>query len=518
LSLSPEKITALEALFQDASVEAPGCAVGVIENGEVCFARGYGLASLEHGVPITPATRFYMASVSKQVAALAVLLAAESGRLDLDDSIRKTMPELPAYMDGVSVRHLLAHTGGVRDYFVLGFLAGLSAEHPYSEADVLDIVSRQRALNFAPGAEFAYSNSGYVLLSIAIARATGQRLDDFAREAIFAPLGMRASRFQHDHTAIVPDKAFGYARRGDQWGVANSMLDVVADGGLYASLEDMLAWAANLLAPRIGASAIALMGTPATLNSGASTGYGMGLFVTRHRGLAVLEHSGGHGGYRTQLQVYPSEGFGVVVLCNDAAGQPQQIARQVAEACLEDRMAPPAARAPAPAPEALQARAGCYRTAVGDVLALVEQEGKLFIHGVPLALQALGDDSFAMAGDPDILRLAFDAESGFALTLGSAAPRRFTRCEPPAEGDEGAFLGEFRSAEMGAACVVHRDGDSLAVSFGRGPAAALRQISPGCLWAADLGVTLAYQRSGSGEVEGFTAAGGRVRGVAYRRV
>ena len=518
MTLAPEKIARIEALFKGIAAEGPGCAVGVVENGEVAFARGYGQACLEHGVPITSKTRFYMASVSKQVAAMAVLLAAEAGRLDLGDPIRKTIPELPAYMDGVTLRHLLAHTGGVRDYFVVGFLAGLSPEHPYSEADVLDIVGRQRALNFAPGEAFAYSNSGYVLLSIAIARATGQRLDDFARETMFTPLSMQASRFQHDHTDLVPDKAFGYVRRGEQWTTANTMLDVVADGGLYSSLEDMLAWAANLLAPSIGSSAIAQMATPGLLNSGAPTGYGMGLFITRHRGLAMLEHSGGNAGYRTQLQIYPGEGLGVVVLCNDAAGLPQMIARQVTEICLDDRMAPRAAISAAPTPEALQARAACYRAAEGDVVALVEQEGGLYVYGVPLPLAPLGAESFALAGDPDVLRVAFDADGGFALTQGSAAPQRFARCEPPAECDEDAFLGDFESAEVGARCAVRRAGDALVVSFARGPAVPLRLIGPDCLFAPDLGVALDYGRGGGGGVEGFTAGGARVRGLAYSRV
>ncbi len=518
LKLAPDKIARLEALLEGVGRDGPGCAVGAVENGEMLFARGCGLACLEHGVPITPATRFYMASVSKQVAALAVLLAAETGQLDLRDSIRKTIPELPPYMDGVTVRHLLTHTGGVRDYFILGFLSGLSSEHPYSEADVVDLVGRQRALNFPPGEDVVYSNSGYVLLSIAMARATGKRLDDFAREMIFAPLGMDASRFQHDHAAVVPDKAFGYAKRGDQWGVANSMLDVVGDGGLYASLEDMLAWARNLLSPRVGAAAIVRMQTLETLSSGASTGYGMGLFITRHRGLAMLEHGGGLAGYRTQLQVYPSEGFGVVVLCNGAAGMPQLIARQVAEICLADRMGPPPARATAPSIEAVRARAACYRAAEGDILSLVESDGRLYVEGVPTALRPLSADTFAIAGDPDVIRLAFDAEGGLAVTQGSAALRRFRRCEPPVKRDQDGFLGDFRSPDVGASCAVRQNGETLTVSFGGGPPMDLRLIDPDCLRARDLGVALEYRRDRSGAVDGFTVTGGRVRGIAYSRV
>lgn len=517
MTLSPEKRARIEGLLADFAIDSPGCAVGVVANGETLFAQGRGLASLEHGVPITPASRFYMASVSKQVAAMAVLLAVEAGQLDLAESIRNTIPELPAYLDAVTIRHLLTHTGGVRDYFTLGFLRGFSPEHVYTEAGVLELVGRQAALNFAPGADFAYSNSGYVLLSIAVARATGKRLDAFARDTIFAPLGMNATRFQHDHAAIVPDKAFGYAKRGEQWLVANSMLDVVGDGGLYASLEDMLAWAKNLLSPRIGAAAIACMQTPETLSSGASTGYGMGLVVRRHRGLMMFEHGGGLAGYRTQLQVYPSEGFGVAVLCNDASASPQHLSGQIAEVCLEDRMAPRPEPAPTPAIETVRARAGSYRRDNGVVLSFVEREGKLYLRGIPIELRLLDEATVAMDGDPDIMRITFDAE-GFTLTQGLSAPERFQRCEPPGEIEADAFVGDFHSPEVGAACRVRHSDGSLAITFAGVASAALQPIGPNDLWAPDLGVTLAFQRDASGAAQGFTASSLRIRGLGYLRV
>lgn len=510
----------VEALFQDAAADAPGCAVGVMEGGATVFARAFGLASLEHGAPITAATRFYLASVSKQVTALAVLLAADAGHLDLDGAVRKSIPELPAYMDGVTHRRLLTHTAGVRDYFTVGFLAGLGPEHPYSEDDVLQIVGRQRALNFSPGDDFLYSNSGYVLLAIAIARATGKRLDAFARETIFTPLGMDASRFQHDHAAVVPDKAFGYEKRDGQWRTANSMLDVVGDGGMYASLDDMLAWTRNLLAPRVGARAIDAMQTSAVLTSGASTGYGMGLQVGAHRGLRTLEHGGGLAGYRTELLAYPTEGFGVVVLCNDAAAWPALTARRVAEVFLADRMAPAPTTLPAPAAEAVRARAGCYRAPDGDVLALVERDGKLFIQGLPRSLRPLTADTFAIGGDPDLLRLEFEpAGRGFALAQsGGASVRHYGRCEPPTTIDAEAYLGDFNSPDVGAAaCEVRPSGDDLGVSFAERPPVTLRPIGSDRLWAADLGATLSFVREPGGAVGGFRLDGGRVRGIAYLR-
>ena len=244
---------------------------------------------------------------------------------------------------------------------------------------------------------------------------------------------------------------------------------------------------------------------------------GYGLASLEHRGLALLEHSGGLAGYGTQLQVYPSEGFGVVAMRNDGTS-PQRLSRQVAEICLDDRMSPPRAAAPAPAVEALRARAACYRRDNGVVLSLAEREGKLYLQNIPFELQPLGPDTFAMGGDPDIIQITFDAEGGFALSQGLSAPERFRRCEPPAEIDEDAFVGDFHSPELGAGCSIRRSGRSLAASFARGAGAPLQPIDPDCLGAANLGVTLTFQRDASGAAHRFIASGIQVRGVAYSRV
>src|SRR5580698_5657306 len=205
----------VDDLFSAAPGPTPGAAVGVVRDGEVVLAEAYGSADLEHDIAITPRSRFYMASVSKQFTAMAALMAAEEQGIDLEAPVRDIIPELPPCAAEVSLYHLLTHTSGLRDYFTLGALAGLSPETPYTEHRVLKMLARQERLNFAPGEAILYSNSGYVLASILVERVSGQNLDAFARQRIFAPLGMDATRCQHDHTAIVPDKVFGYEWRGE---------------------------------------------------------------------------------------------------------------------------------------------------------------------------------------------------------------------------------------------------------------------------------------------------------------
>jgi CubicO group peptidase (beta-lactamase class C family) len=514
MDLKDKAVASVERTLDRIAGDGPGCAIGVVRDGEVLLARGRGLASLEHGAPITPASRFYMASVSKQVTALAVLLAAEAGALDIADPIRKNIPELPAHMGGVTLEHLLAHTSGVRDYLSLGFLGGVSSEHVFTEADVLDSLRRQRGLNFAPGTEVAYSNSGYVLLAMAVHRATGKRLDDFARETIFDPLGMTGARFQHDHAAVVPDKAHGYEKRGEGWFTADSMLDTVGDGGLYASLEDMLAWAKNLLAPHVGAAALARMATPVVLPSGGLTGYGFGLELGEHRGLAFVQHAGGLAGYRTHLVAYPGERLAIVFLSNDDAAIPSLAAFHVAESCLGERMTPAPAGVDLPV-ESVRACAGLYRGTNNDnVLSLVEQDGRLALQGAPL--RVLGPGRFAFQRSIAGSTLTFDDdERGFVVHHTGGPVDRFARCDPPAAIDTAAFTGVFASPELAASWRVSQTETGLALGVGRQPPAALQPVAPDCFQAN--GVTLTFARGAAGAVTGFRGDGARVRGLVFER-
>ena len=216
------------------------------------------------------------------------------------------------------------------------------------------------------------------------------------------------------------------------------------------------------------------------------------------------------------MLAYPSEGFAVVALCNDAAAWPARMARRVAESCLADRMAPAPALGPNPPTRTLKALAGLYRTA-NDVLVLDERDGSLFLRGLPIALRPLGAHTFALDGDPDSLRLDFRRRPAeFDLTQGLARADRFVRCVPPKAIDEDALLGDFESAETGASGQVSRAEAGLTVSFARQRPAALRAIAPDCMWAADLGATLTFARDGS-LARGFTLSGGRVRGIAFSR-
>ncbi|MFM2126345.1 MAG: hypothetical protein RL328_2796, partial [Acidobacteriota bacterium] len=343
LSQNLDRVKQADTLFAAYGPNTPGCSVGVAQNGTTLLSKSYGTASLELPQALTTTSVFYMASIAKQFIAFSILLLEEDGKLKLDDAVRKYIPELPAYANGVTLRHLLHHTSGVRDFLTMGRLAGDSTDYVWTPRGLRDALARQKALNFAPGAEFLYSNTGYVLLSWVIEKVTGRRLNDWSQERIFKPLGMTSTRWQQDHSDVLPNRAIGHVPRDSGWRIANSMLDVVGDGGLYSTIEDMLRWNANYESPKIGTRALAQMQTPGKLGSGATIdpAYGMGLRMAPYRGLRTVYHGGNLGGYTAMYQRFPDQKFAAIVLCNNAGAEAARKAEQLAEVWLGDQMKEP---------------------------------------------------------------------------------------------------------------------------------------------------------------------------------
>ncbi|MGQ0642686.1 MAG: serine hydrolase domain-containing protein, partial [Gemmatimonadaceae bacterium] len=267
--------------------DGPGCAVAVSREGNVVFQNGYGMANLELDVPITPAAIFHVASVSKQFTAMAVMLLARDGKLSLDDDVRRHLPELPDYGYKITVRHLLQHTSGLRDQWDLLFMArGRFEENRITEADVIEIVSRQKALNFVPGSEYLYSNTGYTLAGTIVKRVSGKSLREFADERIFRPLGMTHTHFHDDYTMVVKGRAAGYTRGADgKWHVSLPNYDTYGATSLFTTVGDLLKWDTNVWKPTVGDETMLRdMRTSATLTSGDTTGYGLGIATEVYRG------------------------------------------------------------------------------------------------------------------------------------------------------------------------------------------------------------------------------------------
>ena len=317
-------------------IDTPGCAVGVSLAGNEVLHAAYGMADLEHHVALTPDSVFEAGSVSKQFTAAAVLLLAEQGKLSLSDPVSKYFPELPNYGTAITIDHLLHHTSGLRDWGSVAEIAGWTrTTREYSNAWVLDIASHQKSLNYNPGDEWSYTNTGYNLLAILVQRVSGKSLAEFTHDNIFLPLGMHTTSWRDDFQRIVPDRAIAYAQSS---GVEHQLMpfeNAYGNGGLLTTVDDLLRWNARFGSAKIGdATFVKSELEPGRLNDGRSLFYSAGLFLTAHFGVREISHSGATAGYRAWLGYYPDQQLSVAVLCNAAEANTTLLGHNVVDLYL----------------------------------------------------------------------------------------------------------------------------------------------------------------------------------------
>jgi CubicO group peptidase (beta-lactamase class C family) len=505
------------------TTEGPGCAVGASRNGIRIFENGYGMANLEHGIPITPASIFHVASVSKQFTAAAIMLLARDGKLSLDDDVRKHVPEVPAHPQTITIRHLLQHTSGLRDQWDLLIMSrGRFEEDRVTEDDVLEIVGRQKALNFEPGAEYLYSNTGYTLAGTIVRRVSGKSLREFADERLFRPLGMTETHFHDDYTMIVKNRAAGYARQGNGWRVSLPNYDTYGATSLFTTVGDLLKWAANFDRPVVGDEAmLRAMQTSGLLANGDTTGYGLGLGIGSHRGTPVISHGGADAGYRTFLGRFPEHGFAIAVLCNASTANPSALAHQVADVVLRDRLSwsEPAMTPPVAMPaETLAPYAGVYAHPVtGQPLFVTLRRDTLVLGRVNgPGLVPLAEARFRA---PGAVELRFTG-NGLIQSFHASPSRqpvtyRRERAVRPTPAELAAYAGTYYSEELGATYVVTATDSTLSLRTRMGEAVTVR---PAYLNVFDGRYLLRFTRDRNGRVTGFGASTGRVRNVRFERV
>jgi CubicO group peptidase (beta-lactamase class C family) len=374
----------IDELFEPwASVDTPGCAVGIAKDGLTVFERAYGMADLEWEIPNSTETIFEAGSVSKQFTAAAVVLIALDGRLRLDDDIRKYIPEVPDYGHKITIRHLLSHTSGLRDWGRIVEISGWDRERrAHTQADVLDILSRQTRLNHEPGTMFAYTNSGFNLLAILVDRVSGMSFVQFSNERIFQPLGLEHTQWRDDHRRIIKGRSSAYNVRDNGAVEINRPIeDVYGNGGLLTTIGDLLSWNQALTDERFGPDFKLMMETPARLDDGRTIEYAYGLRVGDQAGMPAIYHAGSRAGYRSYTGRIPEAGLAWAFLCNASNGRPEATRIAVLREFLGD-MTPPK---PVP-PEGVsitEARvrelAGVYRNPLdGSIMTLTAQDGRLY--------------------------------------------------------------------------------------------------------------------------------------------
>jgi CubicO group peptidase (beta-lactamase class C family) len=336
---SDEKTDKVDKLFSkwDSTV-SPGAALAIIKDGKIIYKRGYGMANLEHNIPLTPTSVFRIGSTSKQFTASCIAILALQGKISLDDDIRKYIPELPKYEKPITIRHLVHHTSGIRDYLTLSSIAALPDDHFFTPEDTVELLSRQKGLNFLPGKEYLYSNSGYFLLGVIVKRVSGESLNDFAQTHIFKPLGMKNTHFHDDHTIIVKNRADGYSPLKKGFWIDMTTLDHVGDGGVFTTVEDLFLWDQAFYSYKLGKELMELIQTPGMLNNGEKLDYAFGLGVYEYKGLKRVSHSGGFVGFRAQMARFPEQKFTVVCLANLGTINPSRLCLQIADIYLAAKL------------------------------------------------------------------------------------------------------------------------------------------------------------------------------------
>ncbi|MEZ4456591.1 MAG: serine hydrolase domain-containing protein [Gemmatimonadales bacterium] len=517
----------IDSVFADFGTTTPGCALGIYQRGRVVYAKGYGMADLNLGVPIGPETMFDIGSTSKQFAAASILLLAQDGRIALTDPVRKYVPELPSYADDpITIDHMLRHISGLRDYNGLLFLAGHAEEDFTTDDDALDLIGRQRNLNFLPGTRWDYSNTGFFLLSVIIKRVTGRTLAEFARDRIFVPLGMTRTHFRDNHAALLPGRAVGYSPGPDGYLIEMSNWDPTGDGAVNTNVLELARWDANFYSPTVGgAELVARLTERGRLNRGDSLSYARGLFVDRYRGLSRVHHGGAWAGYRAMLMRFPDQGVAIGLECNVADANTQGRAERVADVILGPALEPAAATGTAAGAgmavsAADQARLPgvFFAPELQSVMEVVPGDsGGLSLRGFggtrPLA--PAGPGRFTAAGGLVEVRFSDDAASLTVTVLGDATGP-YRRVVPPRPGAAAlaALAGSYPSPELNTTWTIAADSGRVYLesrALGRVP---LEPVVPDG-FRAENGFLMITRKAG--RIDGFEFSASRMMRIRFDR-
>jgi CubicO group peptidase (beta-lactamase class C family) len=457
----PASDARIDAIFNRWTSSTPGCAVGAMVKGEPVVRAAYGMADLEHDVPITPDTIFEAGSVSKQFTAAAVVLLARAGKLSLDDPIRKYIPEVPDFGTPVTIRQLLHHTSGLRDWGSLaGIAGGPRTTRVYTHAHVLDILGRQRSLNFPPGTRHSYTNSGYNLAAILVSRVSGMSLADFTRSAIFEPLKMNDTSWRDDYTRVVKRRAIAYRELRGQFTMNMPFENAYGNAGLLTTVGDLLKWNENFAEPIVGDAALVEELQRRAIINGRPHEYALGLYVDTYKGAAEVHHGGATAGYTAHLGRYPDQQVSVAVLCNVGVNT-TGYARSVAEIYLTGlHPAPP----PTPSHPLTNAEGdrlvGLYRSMKPAALArVVRDENGLLVQNVG-RLVPMSPTRFVT---DDRSSYEFDGRGQLRVTDEFGTVDVYDRVESarPSPSELQSFTGRYYSDELEATFNVAMDAEQL---------------------------------------------------------
>jgi CubicO group peptidase (beta-lactamase class C family) len=332
---------AIDSIFTEWNkTDVPGCALGIIREGKLIYAKGYGMANMEYDIPNAASSVFRIGSTSKQFTAASIVLLAEKDKLTLDDNLKSLFPDFPEYAKKITIRHLLNHTSGIRDYLQISYLKGLGDDDYYTDDNVMKWLINQTDLNFAPGEEYLYSNSGYWLLGQIVKKVAGMNMAEFAKKEIFEPLKMDNTHFHNDHTHIVKNRASGYIPGNNEtYKISMTTLDMIGDGGIFTTINDIKKWDdAYYESTVLSREFWSVMTQQGVLNNGQVIDYASGLMIRKYKGLKTVRHGGAFVGFRAELLRFPEQKLSIAIFANRGDANPSRMANQVADILLKDEL------------------------------------------------------------------------------------------------------------------------------------------------------------------------------------
>jgi CubicO group peptidase (beta-lactamase class C family) len=510
--------------------DSPGAAVVIVKDGAVAYQHGYGCADLEHRIPITPQTLFDVASVAKQFTGLSVAMLVQQGKLSVDDDIHKFLPEVPDFGKLITIQNLLYHTSGLRDWPETLSFSGLDMEGEITLDTILEMVRRQRELDFAPGEEHQYSNTGYNLLAAAVAKVTGQSFRAWTDANLFQPLGMKHTLVCDNPAEIVANRASSYAPAGQEiFRQVVSQLAAQGSSSLFVSVEDMGKWLLNFDTARVGGkAAIELMRQPGKLNNGKKVDYGFGVGLDDYHGSPMISHGGSWAGYRSDVLWIPEERFAVAILGNTSNLNPHGLALKITDLYLNpppDKSSGPSPAKPSAAvktdPATWDPFLGTYRLGPGWLLTITRE-------GNQLTVQATRESRFKMTpvSDTNFFVEAYGAAVEFVRDNSGAVTNLFYRGinAPKVNSEDSAparladYVGDYWSEELRIANRLEIHDGKLAYRDHSGNWLHFLPSGADRFDAEAARIVLEFTRNPASGVTEVKASAGRVRHLRYTRV
>jgi CubicO group peptidase (beta-lactamase class C family) len=518
------------------STVSPGCALSVMKEGHIVYKRGYGMADLDHDIPINAETVFHVASISKQFTAAAIILLAQERKISLDDDVRKYITELPDFGTPITIRHLIFHTSGLRDQWELLGLAGWRYSLDLiTDEDVLELMSHQKELNFKPGEQHVYCNTGYTLLAQIVKRVSGQSLREFTAQRIFMPLDMKSTHFRDDHAEIVKHIAYGYvdAEGGDGYRLSVTNFDTVGATSLLTTVEDLAHWDENFYHPRVGGPAMVEQQLQrGKLNNGKELDYAFGLAHGKYRGLPTIDHGGADAGYRADLLRFPEQHFSVACLCNKGEINPSQLTRQVADIYLAETFKEPLPLRPESSEKSVTVSAQHLKQYVGVYWKEDDNSAVRIITKDDKLLLALSDDNRLEFNALSENRFQIPHDAGvFTFTEATAtAPQRMSVQSPgddhpdvydlvpefkPTSDQLAAYAGSYVSDEIDPVYRIAVENGSLVLKRLKSKTQKLEPTLEDHFNGLDGDIH--FQRDPAGKVTGLVLNAGRIKNFHFRK-